>query len=146
VILDLVYQKPSGTFFSYKELMEALSRGADKQYTRQDVHRVVTATCPRMLKEQARTLHNIPNQGYSIAPAEFHLTLANDRKGKADKQLLRGVQLLENVKWDEMDVNQRLAHQGQLLVMSALYQNQKALERRQTAIEKAIREVRTSVL
>lgn len=143
IILDLVQGRDSGTFFSYQDLGEALSAGTAKRYTRQEVQRIVTATCPRMLKEQARTLHNIPNQGYRIAPAVFHMTLANDRKSRADKQMLRGVQLLEHVKWDEMDANQRLAHQGQLLVMAALYQNQKALERRQTAIEQAIKQART---
>lgn len=144
VILDLVKDEKPGTVFSYQQLSDALSAGTGKRYARNEVQRIVVATCPRMLKEQARTLHNIENKGYQIAPADYHMTLAHDRKGRADKQMLRGVQLLENVKWDEMDSNQRLAHQGQLLVMSALYQNQKALERRQVAIEKAILQVKTA--
>lgn len=141
VILDLVKDKAPGDFYPYSALIDALSAGTGKRYTRSDVQRVVTAICPRMLKEQARTLHNVPNQGYRVAPAHFHMTLANGRKSRADKQMLRGVQLLEHVKWDEMDANQRLAHQGQLLVMASLYQNQKALERRQLDVEQAIQRV-----
>jgi hypothetical protein len=144
VLLDLVKDKEPGTVFTYQVLIEALSVGLAKPYTRPEVQRIVVATGPRMLKEQARALHNIRTVGYRIAPAMFHMTLANDRKCKADKQFLYGVQLLENVKWEEMDANQRAAHQGQLLVMSALYQNQKALERRQMAVEQAIREVQAS--
>lgn len=141
VILDLVEGKAPGSLFSYQDLSDALSVGTDKRYTRQEVQRIVTMTCPRMLKEQARTLHNVPNVGYRIAQAAYHMTLANDRKSRADKQMLRGVQVLENVRWDEMDGNQRLAHQGQLLIMGALYQSQKALERRQMAVEQAIQKV-----
>lgn len=139
VLLDLVANQPPGTLFSYADLSAAFSVGTDKQYTRNEVQRIVTATCPRMLKEQARTLHNVPNIGYRIAEAAYHLTLANDRKSRADQQMLRGVQVLEHVRWDEMDSNQRLAHEGQLLIVGALYQSMKALERRQLAVEQAIK-------
>lgn len=141
VILDLVNNKEPGTIFLYNELSDALSVGTEKRYSRSEVQRIVTATCPRMLKEQARTLHNVKNVGYRIALAAYHMTLANDRKSRADKQLLRGVQILRHVRWDEMDANQRLAHEGQLLIMGALYQSQQALERRQMSIEKAIKKI-----
>lgn len=139
VILDLVANQAPGTLFSYSDLIAALSAGADKHYARAEVQRIITKTCPRMLKEQARTLHNVPNIGYRIAEAAYHLTLAHDRKSRADQQMLRGVQVLEHVRWDEMDSNQRLAHEGQLLIVGALYQSMKALERRQLAVEQAIK-------
>ena len=43
-----------------------------------------------------------------------------------------------------MDANQRQAHQGQLLVTSALYQSMKALERRQIEVERAIKQIQES--
>lgn len=141
VILDLVAGNPPGKLFQYSDLIAVLSEGTEKRYTRTEVQRIVTATCPRMLKEQARTLHNVLNVGYRIAEAAYHLTLAHDRKNRADKQMLRGVQILEHVRWGEMDDNQRRAHQGQLLITNALYQSMKALERRQIEVERAIKQI-----
>lgn len=142
VILDLVKDKPAGTVFSYEEFLTALSAGSNHTYDVSAVQGVAVKVYPRLLKEQARALHNVRNIGYRLAPAAFHITLATDRQSKADRQLLRGVQTLQNVRWDEMDKNQRLAHEGQLLVVGALYAQMKALERRQTAIEDAIERVR----
>lgn len=141
VLLDLVAGKEPGTVFLYNDLIDILSVGTGKCYTRSDVQRIVTRTCPRMLKEQARALHNVINVGYRVAEASRHLTLAHDRKSRADKQLLRGVQVLEHVRWDEMDANQRMAHQGQLLITNALYQSMKSLERRQAKVERAIKQI-----
>lgn len=145
VLLDLVAGHAPGTLFRYDELSTLLSAGMGKRYARPEVQRIVTKTCPRMLKEQARTLHNVINQGYRIAEAAHHMTLAQDRKSRADKQMLRGVQVLEHVRWDELDANQKMAHQGQLLIVNALYQNMKLLERRQTAVEQAIQQIQSGM-
>jgi hypothetical protein len=91
-----------------------------------------------MLKEQARTLQNVRNHGYRIAHGSSHMSLANQRRHKADKQMKVGLMVLQNVKWDELDANQRLAHEGQLLIVGALYQQMNAMERRQSAVERAL--------
>lgn len=145
VLLDFIEGKEPGKVFSYHELSAVLSENTDRQYNKHEVQLIVNSTCPRMLKEQARTLHNVRNTGYRIAPAAYHTTLASHRKEKADKQLLRGVQVLQNVRWEEMDANQRLAHEGQLLILGAMYQQTKALERRQQKVENAINRLRESV-
>lgn len=142
VILDYVKDKPAGAEFKYEDLQVALSDGSNHSYTVVEVQAVAAKLYPRLLKEQSRALHNVRNIGYRLAPAGYHVVLANDRKSKADKQMLRGVQTLQNVRWEEMDVNQRQAHEGQLLVVGALYSQMKALERRQSAIEDAIQKVR----
>lgn len=142
VILDLVKDKPAGTIFAYSDLADSLSVGTNTRYEIQAVRTVVIAIYPRMLKEQARALHNIRNVGYRLAPASHHVALATGRQAKADKQMLRGIQTLQNVRWDEMDANQRMAHEGQLLVTSALYQQMQALERRQSAVEDSIKRAR----
>jgi len=139
VVLDHVKDKPPGTVFSYEELQAALSSGTSRRYSQSDVQSIVTAAYPRLLKEQARALHNVRLVGYRLAPAAHHVVLANGRQAKADKQMLRGLQTLQNVRWDEMDANQRMAHEGQLLVVGALFHQMRALERRQSAIEAAIK-------
>ncbi|MCU0806406.1 MAG: hypothetical protein MUC53_00185 [Candidatus Contendobacter sp.] len=138
VLLDLVNGKSPGTVFPYAELIDVLSAHTDRRYSRTEVQRIVVMTCPRMLKEQARTLICIRHVGYRIAPAADHAMIAGTRKSRADKQLLRGVETLQNVRWDEMDSNQRLAHEGQLLIFSALHEQMKSHDRRISAIEHAI--------
>ena len=59
-------------------------------------------------------------------------------------ELLRGFQVFEHVRWDEMDENQCQAHRGLLLIASALYQSMKALERRQIEVERAIKQIQES--
>jgi len=144
VILDFVKDKAPGTVFTYAELQEALSEGTNKKYVPSEVQSVVTSAYSRLLKEQARALHNVRNVGYRLAPASYHVVLASGRQARADKQMLRGVQTLQNVRWDEMDENQRRAHEGQLLITSALFSQMQALERRQSAVEQALKKVRES--
>ena len=142
VLIDMVKDKPAGEVFTYRQIQDALAEGCNHDYDIRDIQGLAVKVYPRLLKEQARALHNIRNVGYRIAPAAYHVTLASDRASKADKQLLRGVQTLQNVRWDEMDQNQRMAHEGQLLIAGALYSQMKALERRQNAVEVAIKTVR----
>lgn len=141
VILDHVKSGVAGVVYSYAELGVALSAGTNHVYTDREVQGVAAKIYPRLLKEQARALHNVRNVGYRLAPAAYHVTLAGDRQSKADRQMLRGVQTLQNVRWDEMDENQRRAHEGQLLIVGAIYAQMTALERRQSAVETAIRKV-----
>lgn len=141
VLLDYVRDKPAGTTFTYAELAEELSRGSNHVYTERDVQALSVRIYPRLLKEQARALHNVRNVGYRLAPAALHVTLANNRRTKADKQMLRGLQTLEHVRWEEMDTNQRLAHEGQLMIVGALYHQMRALEQRTGAVEQAISRV-----
>lgn len=142
VLLDLMQGKPPGTVFKYEELAEELSRESNHQYSTSDVKAVAHRMYVRLLKEQGRALHNIRNVGYRLAPAALHVTLANERKWKADRQMLRGYQTLQHVRWDEMNENERRAHEGQLLIVGALYQQMRALEKRQDSIEEAIRRSR----
>lgn len=138
VILDLVKDHEPGRVFEYDEIITALEQGTDKHYTVRDVQGVISRLYSRMLKEQARALHAVPKVGYRLAPASFHTTLANNRKSRADKQMLRGMQTLQNVKWNEMNENERKAHEGQLLITSAIYSQMQALSRRQSKIEDLI--------
>lgn len=142
VLLDLVKDKPAGEVFSYEEIAKALSAGSAREYDEKDVQQLAVKVYPRLLKEQARALHNVRGIGYRLAPAAFHVTLATSRKSKADRQMLRGVQTLQHVRWDEMTPNERSAHEGHLLITSALHQQMMALERRQNIVEKAIRTAR----
>ena len=139
VIIDMTGNAAPGEVFTYEALGAELSKDTKTTYDRNKVRQIVAAAYPRLLKEKARALHNVRGVGYRIAPAKFHVTLANDRQSRANKQMERGLQTLQHVRWDEMDANQRTAHEGQLLIMGAMAQAISALERRQSAVEDAIR-------
>lgn len=139
VLIDFVKDFHPGHIFTYDVLSNVLSAGTDRQYDVAEVQRIVASATSRLLKEQAIALHNIRYTGYRLAPASYHITLAGNRQNKADKQMRLGVQTLQNVRWHELSENERLAHQGQLLITSALYNQIRSLEKRQSAIESAIR-------
>lgn len=139
VLLDHLQRGEPGQTYTFDELANVLSEGTDRTYSRIEVRRITAATYDRLLAEQQRALHNVRGIGYRLAPAGEHNRLAMDRKKRADVQLERGVNTLRNVRWDELDPESRKAHEGTLLVMSALHQQQVSMERRQRKIEETIR-------
>ncbi len=138
VIIDYVKDDKPGTEYTYARLASELSKGTDRTYDREAVRSIVMATYPRLLKEHQRALHNIRGVGYRLAFAHQHQTLALVRKRRADKQLKLGLMTLQKVRWDEMDQQQVLAHEGTLLVVGALYNAQAALSRRQDKVEETL--------
>lgn len=145
VISDLVKDARPGTILSDEVICDALSAGSNHTYTPKQAQQAVCQAYPKVLKDTSRALHRVKNVGYRVAAAAQHVTLANDRQTRAERQMKRGLITLQNVRWDEMDSNQRRAHEGQLMISSALYQAVSALERRQSNIEEIIRKNRGGV-
>lgn len=134
VLIDTVKNEEPGRLFTYDELKQAL--GFD---SRVRVQRTVIAAQHRLLKEFCRTLDNVRGEGYRIAKASEHTRIASSRKRRAENQLRRGLHVLRNVRWEEMDADARAAHEGTLMVSEALYRIQTAQDARITRIEEAIR-------
>lgn len=141
VIIDLVEGAEPGTLYRYDELGEALSAGTSRVYGRSDICGAVGQANDRLLREQCRSLHNVRGVGYRLALAVDHRRLALVRKSRADTQLKKGVLMLSNVKWDEMDPASRAAHEATLIMVSAVYEQTRSLERRQSATESVIQKL-----
>lgn len=142
VLLDYFQKGRPGQIYTYEELASVLRAGTDRQYDTAAVRSIAMALYQRLLKEQARALHNVRNVGYRLAEAHDHNHLAVVRKRKSDMQLLKGVQTLQHVRWDEFkDPEARKAHEGQLMVMSALYMQQTALEKRTKSLEDMVSQI-----
>ena len=139
VILDLVKAGTPGEVYTYEALGAALSEGTDRAYGVSEVRSVVIGTFSRLLKEQQRTLYNVRGVGYRLAHANEHNQLARVRTRRADVQMRRGFHTLQHVRWDEMDPTARRVHEGTLMVVGALYQQQQAMDRRLRSVEDAIR-------
>ena len=138
VVLDLVKGGEPGTVYEYEELARALEAGVNRSFSRQAVQAIVMGLYSRLLKEQGRALHCVRGTGYRLAPASLHTKLASQRRSRADKQMKRGLDTLRNVRWDELTENERMAHEGQLMIQSAIWSQVQALERRQTAVEEVL--------
>ena len=140
VLLDRVKKDEPDTRYAYDELQELLGFK-----DRSRVQQVVTSAIPRMLREFGRTLMNIRGEGYRLARANEHMMLAHDRKRRSDRQMKIGLATLRHVHWDEMDEQTRLAHQGQLIIMTAICENQRLMQSRQDSIEASIQSLTSRV-
>lgn len=133
VLIDAVANAEPGRLFTYKELNRILGFH-DKERTRG----VVLAAQHRLLREFCRTMENVRGEGYRMAAATDHTRIANSRKRRADIQLRKGLHVLRNVKWEELDPESRKAHEGTLLVTEAIYRITTAQEKRISRMEAAI--------
>ena len=138
MVIDAVKDATPGTLYTYSALAEVLQEGTEQVFDVVRVQAVVRQTQRRLLRESQRTLTNVRGDGYRLARADEHLSIALARRRRSDVQLAYGLRVLRNVRFDEMDENARRAHQGTLMITEALYAQTVALERRQATVKDAI--------
>jgi hypothetical protein len=141
VLIDHVKIAPPGHLFPYEELCEVLSNGSDHAFSMAAIRGVVARASRRLLREHQRALENVLRVGYRVALASEHTRLAVTRSHKADLQMKRGMALLKHVRWDELDPNARMAHEGTLMIMNAFHEQQSAFDRRLRNLERAFASV-----
>lgn len=89
-----------GDLITYEQLTKAT--GVDFKINRHGLSKAV-----RLLEErEQRTIVCVRNQGYAIAPASAHETLAKARRKRAKTQIKRAVSLATNVKKAELTPEQ----------------------------------------
>lgn len=142
VIIELVAGVTPGHAFTYADIAGALEVGANRTYTKEAVRSVVVGARRRMLKELQRALTNVRLKGYRVAHAAEHRGLAVGHTHKAEDQLERAHALLTQVRFNELGKNERAAHEGTLMLVGALYLNQRAMDHRLQAVETALRDLR----
>lgn len=141
VICGLVSSLRPGEIIPYDVLSLALSAGASRQFDRADVCSAMARSRLSIAKRLKRVMRCVRGVGYRVAEAHEHQIVAHERKGKADRQMLMGLQALQHVDWDAMDENHRRAHEGMHLILSAIVNNQRSLERRQKSIESLVNDL-----
>lgn len=141
VIIDLVRDEQPGTIFAFSDIATALEAGCDRAFGTADVRAAVARAERRLLSEQSRALLNVRGHGYKVAHASEHSLIARNRKARSDVLLRKGMHTLRNVRWHEMDENQRAAHEGTLMVLGAVMAAHEAIRERQDRVEKRLREV-----
>jgi len=142
VVFDLVSEAQPDTMFEYKVLIDVLSEGLGEEIDRRRVYRAVVNANKLLLHERSRYLGVVKNVGYRMLRADEHLPAAIGRKESAVSKLKQGMELLRNAKIEELDEAQRVLHQGQLLIMSGLYDAVRESHRRHDRQERVIEDMR----
>jgi hypothetical protein len=142
VIYELAADAAPGTVFKYDELVDELAADLDVEVDRRRVYRAVTNANGTLLREKQRYLRVVKDVGYRVLHAEEHLPAAIDRKQSAVAKLKQGMELLRHAKMDELTEAQRVLHQGQLMIISGLYDAVKESHRRQNRQDQVIKEIR----
>ncbi len=122
VVFDLACDAEPETLFEHDLIIKALSDGLDEPVDLGRVYRAVGSANQLLLRERRRYLHIVRGTGYRVLNAEEHLPVALQRKDRAQNHLRRGIELLKNARLDELTQAQRVLHEGQLMILSGVFQ------------------------
>lgn len=139
VIYDLTRQSEPETLFSFDDLISALAADVDRPIGRPQVYEAVAEANRILRREERRMLAVVKNVGYRMLRADEHLPLAVIRQERAEAHIRTGIEILRQVRWDEMDQVRRAETQGMLLIMNGFYQHMQAQDRRLARLEAAMK-------
>ncbi len=145
VVIDLIKDANPGDVFEYDAIIHALNAGSSSDYSVVDARNAVIRSKSRLSRDYQRAVRNIPGLGYKIAAASEHREIAIKHKKISERQLSKGIQVLKGVKWNEMDQQSRMAHEGTLMIMSEMHERQQWIERRVKKIEAIISNINKPV-
>lgn len=138
VVFDLVKDADPETTFKYDDLKTALEADLDVEVGRDRIYRAVQAANKVLLREERRVMSVVRGVGYRVARADEHVGLSMLRKGRAETQLAAGVDLLRQVRYDELNDAERQLAEGTLLVFDGFYRAIKSSENRHNRQEETI--------
>ena len=138
IVCDMARDAEPGTVLTYERIGAALGADTERAITREVSSSAARAASKRLLREDQRCLIAVPKVGYRVSRGDDHHGVAMTRYHRADAQLKHGLSVLQYVRRDEMSQNQLLAHDGTLIVLSALCQMTQAAKRRQDKVESII--------
>lgn len=121
VVFELVKGAQPGELFTHEQLQDALAEGLDERPERTRVYPAVSQANRTLLREERRYLLPVRGTGYRVAHGSEHLGASMIRKDRAQHQLSAGLRILEQVRWDELDANQRALHEGHMRITAGLY-------------------------
>lgn len=138
VVLDLCGDATPDTTFTFKQLIDALEVGNDKRYTRERVYQAVSAGNKRLLKDKQRYLRIVRGIGYRVLRADEHLDTALAKTDSAEAMYRKGLALLKDARLDELSASQRALHEGQFMLLGAVYRQMRDVHKRQAKQDNVI--------
>ena len=139
VIADLIALTETDDIVPYDALIELLQEDViGREITRRTVGAAVRAGNVLALEECQRYFEVVPRVGYRLVPAAEHSTLALTRRRRADNQMRKGLLILQHVRWNELQGEERRKHEGILIWMSGVTQAIESLNARQDHLEQLV--------
>ena len=141
VIIDMVKTLEPGTVIPFEQFITELSKDTARNFDIPAVRGVVCHSNTRLQKAINRTLHSIRGVGYRVAKADDHAIISARFKLGGDRKYKKGYEVLKHVEWGELSAAARAAHENQMIIMGALYQNQKAMNERMDRFETSLKQL-----
>lgn len=145
IVFALVSGAEPGTTFTHEQLRDALQKGIDKPISMQRIYKAAGKANHDLGREEQRALGAVPGIGYRVLAANEHHGAALVRKGMAEKNMRRGIELLRDVREDELDPAALQLYRGTAMVWSGVMQAMRASTRRHDKQEDLIEDLRGRV-
>jgi hypothetical protein len=139
VVYELMQDAEPGVVFAHDVIADALQSGVADPITPERASAAARAANRLLLRERRRTMLAVRGIGYRILAACEHVGASLSRRERAESQVRAGLSILRECRLDELSETQRKLHEGQLLVMSGVYDAVRYTNARVDRHEKALR-------
>lgn len=145
VVYELIADSEPDSRVTYDDLIDALQEGLDEPVGKPRVYQAVAQANSTLLREKSRYLSVVRGEGYRVIRADEHMGVALGKKDRAEKSIRKGVEILRNVRADELSPEQRNAHQGTLMVVGGMLQMMRDSERRHERADSLIEDLKRRI-
>jgi hypothetical protein len=137
IIADLAASVEPGELLTFKQLGEAIGV-EDDEPGRAQVRQAVSTARPIMLRDHKRALVAERGRGYRVAlPGEF-AGIAEDHRGKANRQMGKALAVIENADEKAMTAEELKRHRAVGVVIRNLHGRLTSAEQRLADLEAAV--------
>lgn len=141
-VYDELRKAATGSVVTYEQLGHALSM--DPEEDRHAIQMAVRRAAAEHEREDKRAIDVVPNEGYRIAEAREHLTLARRQQKRAGRSLGRGHSKAVNVDLSGVDPDVRHALEVTATAFAMQMDFNRRFAVRQSRLESAVQEITTA--
>ncbi|MGW0837541.1 hypothetical protein [Streptomyces prunicolor] len=128
---------------TYEQAADTL--GLDPADDRKAIHSAMRGAGRKLLAKDGRALRVVPDVGYRVAAANEHITLARERKKRANTQMSTGLDVLSGTDLTGLSAEARDAVLAERSSFSRIVDFIVASDRRQQKTEAAVEEIKGQV-
>jgi hypothetical protein len=141
VVYELVKDAEPERLFYFEEIAEALQSGVDTPIDKPRIYRAVKQGGRTLQQRERRALQVVKGRGYRVLRANEHMSVARQRESSARRQMKAGLEILKNVREDELTSAERSLYRGHAHITAGLIVAIEAIHRRQDRQDQLIMEL-----
>jgi hypothetical protein len=107
VIVELVGESDYGTTWTDADLIAALQIGVEDKITRLRAQAASRTANVHLLRDHKRCLRRVKHVGYRVIESSEHVSVADDRRARAGRQVRRAAEVLEGTDLSRLDQLER---------------------------------------